>query len=45
MHQILGRLGQIPLQVATESRVIVQDAQSQRPLPTGHVAVTTLSEP
>jgi hypothetical protein len=33
MHEILGRLGQIPLQVRTVPRMIVQDAQSQGPLP------------
>ena len=33
MHEIFGGLGQIPLQVAAEPRVIVQDAQGQRPLP------------
>ena len=33
MHEILRGLGQIPLQVRTVPRVIVEDAQSQRPLP------------
>ena len=33
MHEILGGLGQIPLQVHAVPRVIVQDAQRQRPLP------------
>ena len=33
MHEVLRGLGQIPLQVRTVPRVIVQDAQSQRPLP------------
>ena len=33
MHQILGRLREVPLQMAAQPRVIVEDPQRQRPLP------------
>lgn len=33
VDEVLGRLRQIPLQVAAQARVVVEDAQSQRALP------------
>ena len=33
MHQILGRLRKVPLQVAAQPRVVIEDAQHDRTLP------------
>ena len=33
MHQVLGGLGEIPLQMTAQTRVVVEDAQGERALP------------
>jgi hypothetical protein len=33
MHQVFGGLGKIPLQMAAQSRMVIQDAQRDRSLP------------
>ena len=45
VDQVLGGLREVPLDVAAESRVVIEDAQRDRAQPLAPVGVSTLSEP